>query len=64
MLAAPAIYTRGAFAADEISVADVGGAPGEAIKKAFYEPFEKQTGIKVVGVQLREESGHFYGRFG
>lgn len=50
ILAAPAIYTKGAFAADEISVADVGGAPGEAIKKAFYEPFEKQTGIKVVGV--------------
>ncbi|CAM5761880.1 ABC transporter substrate-binding protein [Labrys miyagiensis] len=49
-LMAPAIFTRGAFAAEQISVADVGGAPGEAIKKAFYEPFEKETGIKVVGV--------------
>ncbi len=49
-LAMPAIYTKGAFAAEQISVADVGGAPGEAIKKAFYEPFEKETGIKVVGV--------------
>jgi putative spermidine/putrescine transport system substrate-binding protein len=50
LLAAPAIYTTGAFAAEEISVADVGGAPGAAIKKAFYEPFEKASGIKVTGV--------------
>jgi putative spermidine/putrescine transport system substrate-binding protein len=49
-IAAPVIFTKGAFAADKISVADVGGAPGAAIKTAFYEPFEKQTGIQVVGV--------------
>ncbi len=49
-LAVPAIFARGAFAAEQITVSDVGGAPGEAIKKAFYEPFEKETGIKVVGV--------------
>ncbi|AYD04812.1 ABC transporter substrate-binding protein [Neorhizobium sp. NCHU2750] len=49
-LAEPAIYTKGAFAADQITVADVGGSPGAAIKSAFYEPFENETGIKVVGV--------------
>lgn len=48
-LAMPALVTR-AFAADQITVSDVGGAPGAAIKTAFYEPFEKETGIKVIGV--------------
>jgi len=50
-LFAPAVWTgERAFAADQITVADVGGAPGAAIKTAFYEPFEKETGIHVVGV--------------
>ena len=49
-LAAPTVFTTRAFAADQITIADVGGAPGAAIKKAFYEPFEKETGIRVVGV--------------
>jgi putative spermidine/putrescine transport system substrate-binding protein len=48
-LATPALM-RSSFAAGQLTVADVGGAPGEAIKKTFYEPFEKATGIKVVGV--------------
>jgi len=49
--AAPFIWTsERAFAADTITVADVGGAPGAAVKKAFYEPFEKETGIRIVGV--------------
>ena len=39
-----------AFGADQITSADVGGAPGAAIRKAFYDPFEKETGIRVVGV--------------
>ena len=50
-LALPYVWTgERAFAADQITVADVGGAPAQAIKKAFYEPFEKETGIRVVGV--------------
>ena len=49
-LALPAIWTGPATAAEQITVADVGGAPGAAIRTAFYEPFEKETGIKVVGV--------------
>ncbi len=51
VLAAPFVFTGGrAFAADQITSADVGGAPGAAIRTAFYDPFEKETGIKVVGV--------------
>jgi putative spermidine/putrescine transport system substrate-binding protein len=50
-LAAPFIWTaERAFAADQITVADVGGAPGVAIRKAFYDPFERETGIRVVGL--------------
>ena len=49
-LAAPTIWTRRSFAADQITAADMGGAPADAIRKAFYDPFEKETGIKVVGV--------------
>ena len=50
-LAAPTIWTGNrAFGAEQITAADVGGAPGAAIRKAFYDPFEKETGIKVVGV--------------
>jgi putative spermidine/putrescine transport system substrate-binding protein len=50
-LAMPVVWTaERAFGADQITVADVGGAPGAAIRKAFYDPFEKETGIKVVGV--------------
>lgn len=39
-----------AFAAKPITVAEVGDTPGATIRKAFYDPFEKETGIKVVGV--------------
>ena len=50
-LAAPFAWTGArAFGADQITSADVGGAPGAAIRKAFYDPFEMATGIKVVGV--------------
>jgi putative spermidine/putrescine transport system substrate-binding protein len=50
-LAAPVVWTRDrAFGAEQITVADVGGAPAEAIRKAFYDPFEKESGIRVVGV--------------
>lgn len=50
-LAAPAIWSgQRAFGADTITVGDVGGAPGDAIRKAFCEPFEKETGIRAVGV--------------
>ncbi|HJZ21744.1 MAG TPA: ABC transporter substrate-binding protein, partial [Bradyrhizobium sp.] len=49
-VAMPAVWTRGARAADQITVADVGGATGAALRPAFYDPFEKETGIRVVAV--------------
>lgn len=50
-LAMPALITRRSLAAaSQIVVADYGGNSSEAMKKAFSEPFEKETGIKVVHV--------------
>jgi putative spermidine/putrescine transport system substrate-binding protein len=49
-LALPAVWSGQARAAEQITVADVGGAPGAALRTAFYDPFEKETGIKVIGV--------------
>jgi putative spermidine/putrescine transport system substrate-binding protein len=49
-LALPAAWSGQARAAEQITVADVGGAPGAALRTAFYDPFEKETGIKVIGV--------------
>jgi len=48
--ALPAALIGRAGAAEQITVADVGGAPGEALRKAFYDPFEKATGIRVENV--------------
>jgi putative spermidine/putrescine transport system substrate-binding protein len=41
---------RSANAATQITVADPGGPYGGAFRKAFYAPFEAQTGVKVVNV--------------
>jgi putative spermidine/putrescine transport system substrate-binding protein len=50
-LAAPFVFAADrAFGADQITAADVGGAPAVALKNAFYDPFERESGIKVVGV--------------
>lgn len=50
-LALPMVWTGNrAFGAERITVSDVGGAVGDAIKQAFYLPFEQETGIQVVGV--------------
>lgn len=49
-LALPAVLTRRARAAEQITVADVGGAIAPALRAAFYDPFEKATGIRVVNV--------------
>ncbi|SMF57055.1 putative spermidine/putrescine transport system substrate-binding protein [Tistlia consotensis] len=49
-LSAPAILTRSARAETTITVADPGGPYGPAYRKAYYDPFEAATGIKVVNV--------------
>jgi hypothetical protein len=48
--ALPAPFVKRAAAAEQITVADVGGAPAAALRTAFYDPFEKQTGIRVENV--------------
>ena len=51
LLAAPAVWSSAARAATgQITVSDVGGAVNPVLRKAFYDPFEKETGIKVVSV--------------
>jgi len=54
-IASPAILTRSAFAAATITVADPGGPYSPGYRKAFYDPFEKATGIKVVNVAREAE---------
>ncbi len=49
-IAAPAVLRSGALAADQITVADSGGATADAMRIAYYDPFEKDTGVKVVNV--------------
>ncbi|MEJ0019835.1 MAG: ABC transporter substrate-binding protein [Acetobacteraceae bacterium] len=49
LLAAPAVL-RPAQAAEQITIADNGGPYGPAFRKAFYDPFEQATGVKVVNV--------------
>lgn len=51
---APALIGR-ASAATQIIVADPGGPFGPAFRKAFYDPFEKATGNKVVNVAREAE---------
>ncbi|WP_332690499.1 ABC transporter substrate-binding protein [Bosea sp. (in: a-proteobacteria)] len=51
---APAL-ARQAMAATQITVADPGGPFGQAFRKAFYDPFEKATGNKVVNVAREAE---------
>jgi putative spermidine/putrescine transport system substrate-binding protein len=49
-IAMPVVWTKRAGAAEEITVADVGGATAPALRAGFYDPFEKATGIRVVNV--------------
>jgi putative spermidine/putrescine transport system substrate-binding protein len=49
-LAAPTLLSTNAQAADQLTVADNGGPYGPAFRRAFYDPFEKATGIKVINV--------------
>ncbi len=44
-----------ALAQSQLTVVNFGGANGAAQKKAYFEPFEKATGAKVVGVEYNGE---------
>ncbi len=56
-VAGPAAFVPGTGHAQikQIIVADPGGAYGEAFRKAFYDPFEKATGIRVINVAREAE---------
>jgi hypothetical protein len=43
-IAAPAIFTKGAFAADKISVADVGGGPWRCNQDGVLRAFRETDG--------------------
>ncbi len=45
--AAPASAAPSLSGTGEVVVPDVGGALAEAFKKAYFDPFEKATGIKI-----------------
>jgi putative spermidine/putrescine transport system substrate-binding protein len=46
----PSLWTASASAAGRLTVADNGGALTPVMKKAFYDPFTKETGIEIVAV--------------
>jgi putative spermidine/putrescine transport system substrate-binding protein len=47
--------TAAALAQNQLTVVEFGGAVGAAEKKAFFEPFEKNTGIKIIPVEYNGE---------
>ena len=53
--AAAMLVTAAAFAQTQITVVNFGGANGNAQKKAYFEPYEKATGNKIVGVEYNGE---------
>jgi len=46
ILASPALLTKG-FAAETLTIADLGGVFNQGFKIGFYEPFEKEFGVKI-----------------
>jgi putative spermidine/putrescine transport system substrate-binding protein len=49
------LATFASVAQTQITVVNFGGANGNAQKKAYFEPYEKATGNKVVGVEYNGE---------
>ena len=43
------------YAQSQLTVVNFGGANGDAQKKAYFEPYEKSTGSKIVGVAYNGE---------
>jgi putative spermidine/putrescine transport system substrate-binding protein len=54
-LAAAALIALPALAQSQLTVVNFGGANANAQKKAYYEPFEKATGTKVISVEYNGE---------
>ncbi|MDO8263611.1 MAG: ABC transporter substrate-binding protein, partial [Gallionella sp.] len=49
------IASFASYAQTQITVVNFGGANGNAQKKAYFEPFEKSSGNKIVGVEYNGE---------
>jgi putative spermidine/putrescine transport system substrate-binding protein len=49
------IASFASFAETQITVVNFGGANGNAQKKAYFEPYEKASGNKVIGVEYNGE---------
>lgn len=49
-VASPLVWHKSAFAAGQVIVRSPGGAPEENSRRMVWEPFEKETGIRVVPV--------------
>ena len=57
VVAVAVVASFASYAQTQITVVNFGGSSGEAQKKAFFEPYEKATGNKVVGVAYNAEVG-------
>lgn len=53
-LSAPAIIGRAYGQTDTLTIGDAGGAYTRAWTEAFYQPFEQETGIRVIPVERRD----------
>ena len=51
VVAATLLTSLAAFAQTQITVVNFGGANGNAQKKAYFEPYEKASGNKIVSVE-------------
>ncbi len=50
-----ALFSALGYAQDQLTVVNFGGTVGAAEKKAFFEPFEKATGTKILSVEYNGE---------
>lgn len=55
LVAAVCVMAAGLVSAQQLTVVNFGGANAIAQKKAYYEPFEKATGTKMVSVEYNGE---------
>ena len=55
VVAATLLTSLAAFAQTQITVVNFGGANGNAQKKAYFEPYEKASGNKIVSVEYNGE---------
>jgi len=55
IVASMALSAAPVHAQNQLTVVEFGGAVGTAEKKAFFEPFEKTTGVKIIPVEYNGE---------